>query len=445
MGYCVLKIGLPRLRLSRKLLVITLGITVLLGGTAAAALYFTKDMGGDSAGNSVGGECTDVQTMVLKTPSNRLWLRRFIRMENASGQERVRTALRIAGLLAKKNAVDLIHVSVLDSHGPTVRSEMRARSIGADVLIALKPDSLPDMKSPAMASYYEGPVSDVGRYYGDKVVVDIDEIGHMMTAMRSVEEKPDCVVPEKAEDAEAPANEHGKKEKKADHGKKEEHEAKPAEDHGAKPEDKSAESHGEEPAKEGGEDHASAEAPAKEQSFLDSMLSMVGLGGGEEPAADPAKDTSHAVAEEPADATAEDHGEKTSADGHEPASEDKSHAEKPADAAADDHGEKPAGEDEAKTNDHGAEPAVDAKAESHEEKPAAKAEDHSAAKTDGHAVKEGEDEAATSHETGDKAEAQADPAPAEEEPAPAAEVDDHAEPVKKKADEHAEAEMPVGD
>lgn len=354
MGYCVLKIGLPKLRLSRKLFVITLGMTMLLGGTSVAALYFSgKDMGMEGAENSVGGECTDVQTMVLKTPSNRLWLRRFIRMENASGPDRVRTALRIAGLLAKKNAVDLIHVSVLDSHGPTLRSQMRARSIGAEVLIALKPDNLPDMKSPAMASYYEGPVSDAGRYYGDKVVVDIDEIGKMMTAMRSIEEKPDCVGPEGAKDSAA----------------------KPAEDHGAKPAetkgDKSAESHGEEPAKEGAEDHASAEAPAKEQSFLDNMLSMVGLGAGEdEAAAEPAEDMSHAVSEEPAEASTEDHGEK---------------------------------------------PAADIKAEGHDDK-----------------------DAATSVETGDKA-------PAEEKPAPPAGEDDHAEPVEKKTDDHAQADMPVGD
>lgn len=464
-GYCVLKIGLPRLRFSRKLLIITLGITVLLGGTAAAALYFkSKELGLERVESIVGGECTDVLTMVQKTPSNRLWLRRFIRMENANGPDRVRTALRVAGLLAKKNAVDLIHVSVLDSHGPTLRSQMRARSIGAEVLIAMKPDMLPEMKSPAMASYYEGPVNDQGRYYGDKVVVDIEEIGHIMTAMRSVEEKSDCVSPEKAEDAEAKPNDHGKKEEKADHGKK------PAEDHGAKPEetegDKSAESHGEEPAKDGAEDRSKAEAPAKEQSFVDSMLSMVGLGGGETPAAEPATDNSHAVAEEPADAANEDHGKKPETNGHEPAAEDKA-ANKPAgddEAKTGDHEAKPAAENAeqaaedaspakaehdnaASTEEQGKKPATDTEAESHEEKPAAKAEDHSAAKSDVKATEGHDTEAKTETNAaeGDKVEAHADPAPAEEEPAPPAEADDHAEPAKKKSDEHALADMPVGD
>ena len=422
MGYRVLKIGLPKLRFSRKLLIITLGITVLLGGTSAAALYFKgAELGLENAENTIGGECTDVQTMVLKTPSNRLWLRRFIRMENASGPDRVRTALRVAGLLAKKNAVDLIHVSVLDSHGPTLRSQMRARSIGAEVLIAMKPANLPDMKSPATASYYEGPVSDEGRYYGDKVVVDIDEIGAMMTAMRSVEEKPDCIGPEKAEDAEAKPNDHGKKDAKAnDHSKKEEHEAKPAEDHGEKP----AEDHGEEPAKEGAEDHSNAEASAKEQSFLDSMLSMVGLGGSEEKPAEehaPATDNSHAVAEEPADAASEDHGEKASSE----------HEAKP-----EDHGNK------AETENH--EPAAKVESRDAAENPASSHEAVEGTRpvTEGHDAKD----AATDHaETGDKVDAHNSSAPAEEKPAPPPADDDHAADEKSQADQHAEASMPVGD
>jgi hypothetical protein len=384
-------------------MIITLGMTVLLGGTSVAALYFSGkklgiELGMESAEVSVGGECTDIQTMVLKTPSNRLWLRRFIRMENASGPDQVRTALRIAGLLAKKNQVDLIHVSVLDSHGPTLRSQMRARSIGAEVLIALKPDLLPDMKSPAMASYYEGPVSDAGRYYGDKVVVDIDEIGAMMTAMRSVEEKPDCVSPEPASDAEAKPNDHGKKDKKADHGKKDE--AKSA-DHGEKP----AADHGEE--------------PAKEQSFFDSMLSMVGLGGSEEkPAEDhaPATDNTHAVAEEPADAALENQGEKTASE----------HEAKPADEA-----DKAAAEHEAQPSDDGDQ---------------AKAKDHEAAKqAEGHNTAE---QPASIHEPVEEGKAQpvteGHDAPAEDRATAPAEAEDHAQ-AKNKAEKHAEAFMPVGD
>lgn len=276
-----MKIGLPRFRMSRKLVLITLGVTVLLGGTGVTALYFGgKDLIMKDGASAVGGECTDIQTMVLKTPSNHLWLRRYIRMDNATGQERVRTALRIAGLLSKKNAVDLIHVSVLDTHGPDRRAFMRERAIGAEVMIALKPENLPEMKSPAMASYYEGPVSSEGRYYGDKVIVDMDEIRSMMTAMRTVEEKPDCLPSASEAEAMAKAAAEGEKEKKNEHG------AKPEETQGEKP----ANAHGEEPATDQADkpsaENAHGEQPAKEKSFLDSMLGMVGLGGSDDPAPD---------------------------------------------------------------------------------------------------------------------------------------------------------------
>jgi hypothetical protein len=386
-----LKIGLPRLRLSRKLLIVTLGVTVFLGGTGVTALYFGGKTlmleGGESA---IGGECTDIQTVVVKTPSDHLWLRKFIRMENASGPERIRTALRISGLLAKKHAVDLIHVSVLDKHGPTLRSQMRARSIGAEVLIALKPENLPEMTSPAMASYYEGPVSDGGRYYGDKVVVDIDEIGAMMTAMRTIEEKPDCVTPASETDEAAKPGDSGEKEEKEGQGSKEE--AKPA-DHGATPK----EPEGEKPADaDGGE-------PEKEESFLNSMLNMVGLGGSEEKP--PAADNSHAVAEEPVDdAKPADHGDKTAAEDHAPAAKEGGH----------DTAEKPAKQED------GLHSAVEGA---------------------------GSKDAATDHaDTGDKAEAHDASAPVEQEPAaPPADDEDHSEQEKPKADEHAEVNMPVGD
>jgi hypothetical protein len=297
-GYCVLKIGLPKFRRSRKLFVVTLGITVLLGGSAGAALYFkSKELGLERTESIVGGACTDVQTMVFKTPSNRLWLRRFIRMDKATGPERVRTALRVAGLLAKNNVVDLIHVSVLDTNGPTVRSQMRARAIGAEVLIAMKPGSLPEMKSPAVASYYEGPISEEGRFYGDKVVVDIDEIGKMMSAMGAIELKSDCIVPGAAENADAKPNVPAKK-VKVGQSKDDAHAAKPA------------------------AEHAADEPSAAEPSFLDSVLSMVGLGASEQKQApDPAHDMSKAVADEPEDASLDAPAEAPNAAHQEPAAE----------------------------------------------------------------------------------------------------------------------------
>ncbi|MDB5522964.1 MAG: hypothetical protein JWM58_727 [Rhizobium sp.] len=337
-----MKIGLPKIRITRKVLLISVGMLALLAGSGAAALYVGADKFMDPVEASpIGGECTTIQTMVLKTPARRLWLRKYIRMDHADGSERIKTALRVAGLLAKANAVDLVQVSVLDTKGPQIRSAMRGRAIGAEVVIALQPKYLPDMKEPFIVRYYEGMPSDEGRYYGERISLEIPEIQKLMGAMKSVPDKQDCAdLPKPGENsADAKGKKHGEQivgvmgEQPAGHEKQ-------TEDHAAPADAESADA-----------------APKKEQSFLDSVLSLVGLGASEEKPAEnheaKAQDDSHAVAEEPIDAA--------------PASED--HAAKPADQAED---PAPGVTDEnavehqpVKAEDHGETPKADKAGEKH--------------------------------------------------------------------------------
>jgi hypothetical protein len=246
--------------------------------------------------------------MVLKTPAKRLWMRKYITLENADGPTRIRTALRIAGMLAKNNAVDLVQVNVLDAHGPATRAEMRGRAIGAEVVIALAPKYLPDMKQPFTASYYEGFASPEGRFYGKHVALDIPAIQKLMVAMKSGVELEPCIEPERPEEAGAAAE--------GEHGKSSETVVS-AGDHGKPAAEGENAANGDEAAAEG---HGAA--PAKEQSFLDSVLSMIGLGGSETPAPEgheaKVEDNSHAVADEAvepaAQPVAEDHGEAPKAE-----------------------------------------------------------------------------------------------------------------------------------
>jgi hypothetical protein len=298
-----LKIGMPRIRFTRKVVIISLGMLALLGGSGAAALYVGADkLMGERQVSATGGECNTVQTMVLKTPAKRLWMRKYITLENADGPTRIRTALRIAGMLAKNNAVDLVQVNVLDAHGPAKRAEMRGRAIGAEVVIALAPKYLPDMKQPFTASYYEGFASAEGRFYGKHVALDIPAIQKLMVAMKSGVELEPCIEPERPEEAAAGGNEHGKSSETVVSG---EHSKPAAEgEHAATGDEAAAEGNG---------------APrAKEQSFLDSVLSMIGLGGSEAPAPEgqeaKVEDSSHAVADEAIEPAAEGHGEATKAE-----------------------------------------------------------------------------------------------------------------------------------
>jgi hypothetical protein len=362
-----LKIGLPRIRLSRKVLLISVGMLALLGGSGAAALYAgVGDMLiKDTAESPAGGECKTVQTVVLKTPARRLWLRKFISMDHADGSMRIKTALRVAGLLAKANDVDLIQVNVLDSSGPTVRAAMRDRAIGAEVIIALQPQYLPDMKEPFIVRYYDGTASDEGRYYGERISLDLAEIKKLMAAMRDVADKQDCTeLPrpgEQSPEGEAkPPGEHVV-------SAASEHEAKPAEEHGAEP--AAANEHGA-PA-----DNADAKghetAPKAEKSFLDSVLSMVGLGGSEAKPTE-AHDAKATVSEAPAedDAKPAEHGATPAEDGKVKADTGK-HAPADAEKATDAHAdaEKPAdARPEAKPAEHSTAPVEDDKVKAETDK-----------------------------------------------------------------------------
>ncbi len=261
-----MKIGLPKIRFSRKVLLISVAMLAVLAGSGAAALYVgAGDMliSKSKEESPVGGECSTIQTLVLKTPAKRLWLRKYIRMDHATGTERIKTALRVAGLLAKANAVDLVQVSVLDTNGPVLKSQIRGRAIGAEVVIRLQPKYLPDMKEPFIVRYYEGIASDEGIYYGERISLELPEIRKLVGAMKNVPDKQDCT------DLPTPdgksANRQGKSSHEQTVGIMGETPAGP---------DAAAEN--------GADAKGHDAAPKKEQSFLDSVLGMVGLGGTEQ-------------------------------------------------------------------------------------------------------------------------------------------------------------------
>jgi hypothetical protein len=493
------KIGLPKIRFSKKLAIISAGMLALLGGTGAAALFVGKDeLLGPPKANTIGGECQTIQTMVLKTPGKRLWMRKYVKMASADADMRIKTALRVAGVLAKTNKVDLIQVSVLDDRGPEKRAFMRGRAIGAEVVIALEPRYVPEMKQPFIARYYDGLPGDDGQFYGERVDLDVADVKAYMAAMKDEPEKLDCADIPKPEPAEGEKPAHGAA--KPEHGAtvSEGHGAPAAEGHGeeAKTEGHgdeaategegkpAAEGHGETPAGDEAKAEGHGEAPAKQPSMMDSVLGMVGLGGGEDKPAeghDASKNTEGEAApaeegHETASAAPEKSmmdsmlgmvglgGEEKPAEDHAPAKAEEAPAEEPADAAEGGHA-KPA-EDHGAASEHDA--AVDQSAGEHAApvaEPAtgdhAESKGHDAAPAEGHAApaeesKPGDHAANQGHEG---APAESHSAPAEEHSAPAEEhsaAEGHAAPVEEhgaageadaapKPEEHGQAEPAAHD
>ncbi|OBZ95230.1 hypothetical protein ADU59_11580 [Pararhizobium polonicum] len=190
-----------KIRLPRKVMFLIAGIVVLSGASGAFAVYSGKDALLRVAGRQVpsvsGLSCTTVETVKMRRNGQR-WIRKYVSTDSAEGVDRVRTALRITGLLASEEKADLYQVVVLDEAGPLDRAHRRGPAIGAEVIFAPDPGKLPGMSAPFVARYNDGKANTVGLFYGRDVVLSADDIQTTLTAMN---DRSDCFDPVAAAEA----------------------------------------------------------------------------------------------------------------------------------------------------------------------------------------------------------------------------------------------------
>lgn len=232
-------------RLSKTRLIGALAVLVLAGGAGGYVLQSGMLDGAHEEGSSAdvsGVSCTTTEFIKLNRGGQR-WLRKYIRTDSADGIERVRTALRVAGVLAKAEKADLYQVVVLDNAGPEGRANLRGAAIGAEVLFAPDPTKLPGMDQPFVARYASGKANAIGLFYGPSVELSPDDIRANMT---EIKDRSDCET--LVADASAPVEGEGL----PSHGT-------PAAGHGEAPEAGSAEGHGDGEAQAEGHGDAPAE------------------------------------------------------------------------------------------------------------------------------------------------------------------------------------------
>ncbi|MDE1992163.1 MAG: hypothetical protein KGI75_06645 [Rhizobiaceae bacterium] len=181
-------------RPSRKLVFIIGGVALLMGSSGAFALYIGKDrLLGPPTATTNGLECNDVNLVTIRK-QNRLWIRKYIRTEPTDGLTRVKTALRVAKAVYDEQKPDLVQVVVLDKNGPSLRSDIRGRAMGADVVYVPNPEKMEDgsVEAPVTARYYDGAASSTGLFYGEEVDMlpkDID------AALAALKDHTDCENP----------------------------------------------------------------------------------------------------------------------------------------------------------------------------------------------------------------------------------------------------------
>lgn len=190
-------------RLSRKLLIIVAGVTVLTGASGAAAIIVGRDaLLGPPAEEVSGAACTTITTVRLDR-NGQHWLRKYVRSDAKDGEVRIKTALRVAGAVSNHEDADLYQIILIDAAGPEYRADMRGRAIGAEVLFSRNPSAIPGMTAPFVARYTVGAPAENGDYYGERKELSLDEIKTIVTAMQ---EREDCIDP----NAVAETGGHGK-------------------------------------------------------------------------------------------------------------------------------------------------------------------------------------------------------------------------------------------
>jgi hypothetical protein len=188
------KVSLRIFRFSRKVVYIITGTLLLSGAAGATALYIGRDKLLGPSGEALNGlDCTLVQTTTIHK-KDRFWIRKYIKTESADGLTRVKTALRVAGAVFEKEQPDLVQVVVLDEKGPEKRADIRGRVVGADVIFVPKPQRLAATEGMPQftVTYTDAPAGPNGTFFGQKTVMEEEDIHRLVTALS---DKSDCFDP----------------------------------------------------------------------------------------------------------------------------------------------------------------------------------------------------------------------------------------------------------
>ncbi len=249
-------------RIPRKFVVMIGGVAFLIGCSGVLALYVGKDrLLGLASASPDGLQCTDVNLVTIRK-DNRFWVRKYIRTEPTDGLTRVRTALRVAKAVYQEQKPDLVQVVVLDRNGPTLRSDLRGRALGADVVYVPHPDKLVDGSSeaPLTARYYDGGASNAGLFYGEQITMLPRDIDAAIAGLKNLTDCDNALAADNGGDA--------KKDKmKAAIAAEEKAAANQAEGHDAKPQLSEPKSTGNvQPGYDANGDFIGADAGAKEKS-----------------------------------------------------------------------------------------------------------------------------------------------------------------------------------
>ena len=177
--------------LSKKIILIIVGIFSVTGATGAAAVVFAGPM---IFGEDIKGLACEV---VFETDFELMREQRvtsFIRADIMPPKQRVLMVIQYAKYLAELYPdSQLVSVSVLDTNGPVTRPNFRGSNIGAQAVFAADPLLTQATKQTWEVRYINADKTYSGKFLGDRYELSEDEISALRT---EIIEPSGCFVPE---------------------------------------------------------------------------------------------------------------------------------------------------------------------------------------------------------------------------------------------------------
>lgn len=170
---------------SRKLVVITAGLLVLLGASGTAALVVSGPSPLISKLGGGGDQCkTLYQAQFERSGESRVIA--IIRSGDVEPRERVKTGLRLAMHLAETLRPDLVTVQMTGRNGPNERAGLRGAAIGAEIALAPNPNRTRATDRNWEVRYVDAAPTEHGYFYGPRANMKPDEIEALSTSIAAI-------------------------------------------------------------------------------------------------------------------------------------------------------------------------------------------------------------------------------------------------------------------
>ncbi|MBW3096400.1 hypothetical protein [Pseudohoeflea coraliihabitans] len=171
-------------RMSRKLVLITGGVLMLLGASGTAALIVKGPF--EAAFSQADIDYCETVHEARFTRGGERRLIAIIRTGSTSPEDRIRTGLRLAQHFAEVEQPDLVTLQLVALNGPENRAELRGPTIGTEIVYAANPNRTRATDRVWEVRYLDARPTELGFYFGPRRSLDEPAIAAALQEVETV-------------------------------------------------------------------------------------------------------------------------------------------------------------------------------------------------------------------------------------------------------------------